>query len=127
MWQILFVDALSRIRDLNDQIIFFLCGRNKYMSVFRCVFQSIGQEVMNYFTKILRDEICLKKGLLRYENQIEVFLLGKYLEVFYDHPDEGHDVSRPPVRLFNRRTDLGNVQQLIDQTQQMVSLADNGL
>ena len=28
---------------------------------------------MNYFPKILRDEIGLKKGLLRHENQIEVF------------------------------------------------------
>ena len=93
MWQILFVDDLSRIGDLNDQIIFFLRGRNKYMSAFRCVFQSIGQEIMHYFTKILRDEICLKKGLLWYENQIEVFLLGKYLEVFYDHPNKGYDIS----------------------------------
>lgn len=127
MGQILFVDTLPRIGDLNNQVVVFLCGRNIDMSTLRRIFQGIGQEVMNYFPKILRDEIGLKKGLLRHENQIEVLLLGKYLEVFHDHPNKGHDVSRPPVRFFNRGTDLGDVQQLIDQTQKMVALADNGL
>ena len=119
MGQILFVDALSRIGNLNDQVVVFLCGRNIDMSAFRCVFQGIGQEIMHYFTKILRDEICLKKGLLWYENQTEVFLLGKYLEVFYDHPNKGYDISGTPFRLFNRRTNFRNIQQLIDQIQQI--------
>ena len=127
MGQVLFVDTLPRIGDLNNQVVVFLCGRNIDMSTLRRIFQSIGQEVMHYLLKILRDEIGLKEGLLRHENQIEVFLLGKYLEVFHDHPNKGHDVSRPPVRFFNRGTDLGDVQQLIDQTQKMVALADNGL
>ena len=97
------------------------------MSTLRRIFQSIGQEVVHYLLKILRDKIGLKKGLLRHENQIEVFLLGKYLEVFHDHSNKGHNVPRPPVRFLNRGTYLGDVQQLIDQTQKMVSLADNGL
>ena len=82
---------------------------------------------MHDLTEVLRDEISLNKGLLWYENQIEVFLLGEYLEIFHDHPDKGHDVSRTPIRFFYRGTNLGYVQQLVDQIQKVVTLADDGL
>ena len=117
--------TLSRVLHVDEELFAFAPHRHAHLAVFGRELEGIGKQVVDNLVYIVRNKVHLHRVLGK-ELQVDVSAAGIVAPTFNYHREIGGDIAVTPIGIAHRRLEFRDVQELVDEREQAMTLPLDG-
>ena len=117
--------ATPCVGNTDNQVLTVSPHRERHTPFHGGELYSVADEVVENFLHIIGHKVHHNLIFFGFEVEIDVFFVGCVLVVVGNHFQVRHHIAVSPVGVANLRFHLRNVEQLVDESEQALTLAQN--